>query len=109
MTLAELLANRREQLGMSTRDVADSSAGLVSKTTVAAIESGTMRVVSDRVLDGLAIALDLTPSRVYSAAHRRQQQLPPFTVPDRADRLNARERKLVLSLIDTLLAARDQR
>lgn len=108
-TLATLVADRREQLGVSLREVADASGGLVSKTHVSAVERDELHVPSDRVLRGLALALDLPVETVFSAAGRSAKVLPPFKVPDRAQRLNVRERRLVLELIDTLLAAHEAR
>lgn len=108
LTLAELVTKRREQLGLSLRGVADASGGLVSKTNVGAIERGDYQVTGDRVLRGLALALELSVDEVTAAAGRQWRRLQPFTLPEKADRLNARERKLVLSLIDTLLAAHDR-
>lgn len=106
-SLAELVAERREQLGMSLRGAAEASGGLVSKTHLAAIETGETTAVSDRMLRGIALALELPLGRVREAAGVRPA-LRPFSCPERADRLNARERRLVISLIDTLLAAREE-
>lgn len=107
-TLPDLVADRREQLGLSLRQVADASGGLVSKTHIAAVERGDLVVPSDRILRGLALALSLDVKTVFNAAQRSLRELPPFTLPEKASRLNARERRLVLSLVDTLLAAHDR-
>lgn len=109
-TLSELVEARREELGLSFAALAAASGGLVSKSHAAAIEAGDLHVPSERVLRGLALALDLPVDRVFTAAGRQyqKQDLGRFTLPEKADRLNARERKLVLSLIETLLAAHDR-
>lgn len=106
MNLAEVVRDRREQLGLTLRDAAAQSGGLVSSTTLHAIERGDAGVSSERVIQGIATALDLSESKVRRAAGLSAQTLPPLELPDRAQLLNARERKLVLQLIDTLLAAR---
>lgn len=106
MTLPELVAARRRELGLSYRDVSAGSGGLVSYSRVATIEAGEVSEISDRVLEGLAAGLDLSLSRVRRAAGVPVRDRP-FEIPARANRLNARERRLVLALIDTLLAAHD--
>jgi transcriptional regulator with XRE-family HTH domain len=108
-SLAELVATRREELGLSLRQAAEKSGGLVGPSTLNSIERGDSRQVTDRVIAGIATGLDLPESRVRRAAGLSAQVLPPFEVPARANRLNARERRLVLQLIDTLLAARGEK
>lgn len=108
LTLAELVAARRAELGLSLRQVAEKSQGLTSPSHIGYIEQGNVVDVSDRVLTGLSVALDLPVGQVRRAAGLQPSEPRPFVVPERAGRLNARERKLVLALIDTLLAAHDR-
>lgn len=107
--LASLVTERRAELGISLREAADRSGGLVSKSQIAAIERGETTTVTDKTVRGLALALDVPVPRVWAAAGVRPSRLRPFEVPERANRLNARERRLVLTLIDTLLAAHEER
>lgn len=108
--LAELVSHRREQLGMSLRDVEAASEGLVSKTHLGAIERGEYPSQrGDRVLRGLSLALELPIETVYKAAGRSAKKMPPFVLPEKAQQLNVRERKVVLAMIDALLLARDGR
>lgn len=107
-SLADLIADRRAELGLSLRQAAEKSGGLVGYTTINDIERGGTRRVNDQTITGLATALDLSEARIRRAAGLSAQQLPPFEMPSRANRLNARERRLVLSVIDTLLAAHER-
>lgn len=105
MTLAELVTSQRQKLGLSVRQAAQKSTGRVSPSRLNSIEHGAIPT-EDRILEGIAEALSLPLSKVRAAAGRdRAAPLPPFTLPDRADRLNARERKAVLMIVDTLLAS----
>lgn len=107
-SLAALVTSRRAELGLSLRQVATKSQGLVSPSHIGYLERGHLdRAISDRVLTGLSVALDLPLADLRRAAGLSGRQLPPFEVPERANRLNTRERKLVLNLIDTLLAAHE--
>lgn len=106
VTLAELVAARREELELSLRQAAEKSGGLVSSSGLHSIERGMSVAITEATVVGLAEALDLAPNTIRRAAGLAQTSLlPPFTVPARANRLNMRERKLVLNLIDTLLEA----
>lgn len=106
VTLAELVASRREELGLSLRQAAEKSGGRVSSSGLHSIERGMSTAITEETVTGLSEALDLTLASVRRAAGLAQtSSLPPFIVPARANRLNMRERKLVLNLIDTLLEA----
>lgn len=106
-TLQDLVADRRAELGLSLRQAAEKSGGRVSHSTFGAIEHGQRTRVDDTTIEGLAEALSVPLGRVRRAAGLSERQLPPFVLPARADRLNARERRVVLAMIETLLAARE--
>lgn len=109
MTLADLIAGQRRKLGLSVRQAAEKSGGRISASRLNSVEHGAIPA-EDRILAGLADALGLPLAKVRAAAGRdRAAPLPPFTLPDRADRLNARERKTVLAVVDALLAAHRDR
>lgn len=103
--LAALVRAQRAELGLSLRQAAEKSGGLVGPSTLNAIERGEPRRVTDRIITGIATALELPESKVRRAAGLAAQAMPPFVLPARAQRLTARERRLVLNLVDTLLAA----
>jgi transcriptional regulator with XRE-family HTH domain len=108
-TLAELVATQRERLGLSVRQAAEKSGGRISASRLNSVEHGAIPT-EDRILEGIAEALDLPLSKVRAAAGRdRAAPLPPFVLPARADRLNARERKTVQAVVDALLAAHRER
>lgn len=106
--LSALVADARAHAGLSLRQVAEASGGLLSKTHVAAIERGDTVRVTDRTLAGLAMALGLSAAKLRAAAGLSSRVLPPFEVPSRANRLSLRERKVVLAVIDALLAAHER-
>ena len=105
-TLAELVAGERSRQHLSLRDVADRSGGLLSHSTVHAIERG-RPTVEDRAIDGLALALDVPVDKVRRAAGvRRPDTAEPFVLPRRASRLSRKERELILGMVDALLEAK---
>jgi transcriptional regulator with XRE-family HTH domain len=109
-TLADLVARRRAELGMSTRAVERASGGLVRHSSVGEIERGMRSRPGERTLQGLARALRLPERQLREAARLGGGPVGrPFVLPDRADRLTARERRLVLELVEVLLAAREGR
>lgn len=91
---------------MTVRQVADASGGLISPTHVSAIERGSTSNVRDTTLDGLVVALGISDTAIRRAVGFTRNTMGPFKLPARADRLNERERKVVLALIDTILAAK---
>jgi transcriptional regulator with XRE-family HTH domain len=105
MALAELVAKRRAELGLSLRQAADRSDGLVSHGRIGDIENGNDGDVSDRILEGLHLALDIPIRKLRAAAGLANPTARPFVLPDRANRLTQRERKLVLELVEVLLMA----
>jgi transcriptional regulator with XRE-family HTH domain len=106
-TLAELVASERIRQGLSLRQVADRSGGLITSSTVHAIERGDRESFEEDTLDGLAKAFDLPIDKVRRAAGvRRPDTDEPFLLPKRAQRLNRRERQVVLDMVDALLEAK---
>lgn len=109
VTLRQLVAEQRTSLGMSLRDVADRSGGLLSSSTVHAIETGRRTTVSDETVDGLAKAFRVPVSLVRDAAGYADADVTePFKLPRKANRLTRRERDHVLELIDLLLERRSR-
>lgn len=60
--------------------------------------------IGDKAVRTIATMLDLDESVVRRAAGQRPKQ-GPFQLPARADKLNERERAVVLSVVDVILAA----
>lgn len=104
-SLAALVAARRADLHLSLREVAEKSDGLLSTTTVNAVENGERLTVSEDTIRGLSVALDIPLKKVRAAAGYSAEDLPPFKLK-RGELLNARERRLVQELVDALIAAR---
>lgn len=111
MDLGEFLNSRRVKAGLSLRQVAEKAAAqgvAVSSSTLHAVESGQRVDVSDRVLAGIAAGLGCPEAEVRRAAGRPASRRP-FVLPERAELLTARERRLILGMVDALLDARDDR
>jgi transcriptional regulator with XRE-family HTH domain len=107
MTLQQLVKTERARLGLSLREVADRSGGLLSSSTIHSIEQGQRTSVEDDTLDGLARGLSLPLGRVARAAGVGDSDTDePFVLPRRAQRLTRKEREHVLALVDLLLERR---
>lgn len=105
--LATLVRDTRAERGLSVRDVADRSGGALSSTTVHEIEKGVRTNPGPTVLRGLAKALTVPIGAVRAAAgHTGPVPAGRFELPDRADELTAKERRLVVAVVDAILAAR---
>ena len=108
-TLADVIREARHARQMSYRDVERESGGAVGSSTVHKIEQGTRVSVEPRTLTGLARALRVPIDRLR-VANGQTARVPrePFTLPDRANALTARQRRLVIAVIDGLLEAHRQ-
>jgi hypothetical protein len=116
-TLQELMTRRLREMGrrrgrdtLTLREVHESikdDAGKapVSYETARQILKGqyTSRL-SDESADGLATMLDVSVSQVLAAAGQRPR-LGRFALPRKADRLNDKERRAVLAVVDAILDA----
>lgn len=109
LTLQQLVKTERARLGLSLGEVADRSGGLVSRSTVHAIEQGRRSTVEDDTLNGLARGLSLPVTRLAKAAGLGNSDTDTtFVLPARAQRLTRKERDHVLALIDLLLERRQR-
>lgn len=110
--LQQLVNDRLHELGdrkgpLSARQAAARANGKVSYETLRLIARGDHSgKLTDETVDGLALALDVPRSRVLAAMGLAlTQPLPPFMLPDRANRLTRPQRKVVLSVVDAILGA----
>ncbi len=91
---------------MSVRDVANASGGGLTSTTVHDIETGKRARVGPKVLGGLSKALGIPLSQLRAAqGHTGRVPSQPFVLPDRANELTARQRRVVVEMVDVLLEA----
>lgn len=108
--LQELVLTRLAELGeggrpLSARRAAAKSRGGVSHETIYAIARGVHSgEISDRIAEGLAAALDVPAERVYEAAGVPRPQTR-WLWPERFDRLNTAQRRLVEDVAAGLLEA----
>jgi hypothetical protein len=106
-SLPDLIQDRLAELGshgqpLSIRAAARASKGQVSHGQLAAIANGDYGKISDRVLDGIALALDLPRALVHETYGVRRPH-EPFRLPPEADRLTRRQRDAVLSVVRAML------
>jgi hypothetical protein len=112
-TLHELVARRLGELGtpgkpMSVRQATERARGAVSYEIVRQIANGTHSGnITDRTAEGLARALDVSTDSIYKAA-RVLRPVTRWAWPERFDRLDAGQRRLVEDLAGALLDAYDK-
>lgn len=106
-TLPDMVKAERARLGLSLRQVAERSGGMLSSSSVHAIEKGDRTTYDDTTLMGLARGLGLPAHVVDKAAGvPGSDEDKPFVLPRRANRLTRKEREHVLQLVDLLLERR---
>lgn len=117
-TLQELMHRRLREMGsrrgretpLNLREaheaIKDSDGkALVSYETARQIHVGTYKSkLSEDSADGLAAMLDMSASEILEAAGQRRR-LGKFSLPRRADRLDDKERRAVLAVVDAILDA----
>lgn len=92
------------------RTLARRSGGLVSHSTLNNIVIGrhSGNLTEDRIR-GIALALNVATSKVAEMAGvDMTDAMPPFKLPQRADRLSQPQRRLIISIVDALLAAEER-
>lgn len=92
------------------RTLARRSGGLVSHSTLNNIAIGRHSGhLTDERIRGIALCLNLAASRVAEmAGSELTDALPPFRLPPRANQLSQPQRRVVLSVVDAILAAEDK-
>jgi hypothetical protein len=114
--LQQLVLDRMAELDLSFRVAAErsrighgkNSRLLVSPATLNNIALGkrTFRA-KDETLDGIAMALDVAPSVVREAADRPVDKPVKFDLGPKGDRLNARQRRAVIAMVNAMLGDDD--
>lgn len=108
--LQQLVLRRLDELGdrtgpMSTRAAAERSGGLVSYETLRGIARGTHSgKITDRTAEGISRALDVPLAQVYLTARVPRPQ-SRWRWPERFDRLDAAQRRLVEDVAAAMLEA----
>lgn len=108
--LQQLILRRLAELGdrngpMSTRQAAERSGGHVSYETLRGIARGTHSgKIADKTAEGIARALEVPVAEVYGAARVPRPQ-SRWRWPERFDRLDAAQRRLVEEMAAALLEA----
>jgi transcriptional regulator with XRE-family HTH domain len=102
-SLQRLVKDRLADLDRSYQQAADK--GGLSKGTISAIATGKHSGrLNDDTIAKLAAALDLAPAVVADAVGRAAYEVPTeFVLPERFKRLSARDRKVAMDLMDSML------
>lgn len=87
------------------RGMSRESGYLFSHTTAARVLNGSHGVVDETTIGALAELLRAEPNTLRALVEVSSHGLGPFVLPDRANRLDERQRRAVLVMIDTLLAS----
>jgi hypothetical protein len=93
----------------TSRTLAEVSNDKFNHGTAARILNGTHGNVDEKTIEGLSAALRVPTSRVRQILGQPVHDLGPFELPRRANRLTSKERALVVSVVDAILAAHDRR
>lgn len=106
-TLAAYIEERRLAVGIRSSNALAKAAG-VSPETVRQILRGSERTPSERTLERIADVIGGSLPRMRRLAGLPAGELEPFVLPPEANRLTARQRQVVLSMISALLNTPDQ-
>jgi hypothetical protein len=106
--LSRLVVSRLIELGISARTAAERSRGRVSYSTIRNIARGTHGGrITDKVAEGISLALEVPLPRIYEAA-KAPQPMSRWDWPSRFDRLVPEERRLIEDMAAALLRAYDR-
>lgn len=103
--LSDLLNDRNtEQLSARRiQAIAESFGVVVANTSISKYLRGEPESPSESVLEAFSVALKIPMNALREAAGSPSGELEPFVLPERANRLNARQRELVLHTVRVLL------
>lgn len=89
------------------RSLARRTGGLVSVSTLNNIATGRHSGrLTDPTVHGIALAIDMPAKEVARIAGTQlADELPPFVLPKRANRLTQPQRRVILSVVDAILTA----
>lgn len=105
--LSDLVLERLAELGtpgspMSLRQAAGRSRGMLSYETMRNISRGEFGRITDRTAEGLSLALDVPVQQIYDTARVPRPQTR-WLLPERFDRLDPAQRRLVEDVASALL------
>lgn len=105
--LQQLISDTLDFEGLSQRQAVARSHNLITTATMSRIASGITVNLTERTINGLALALNLSPQVVREAAERtaKPQQLVEFTAA--CARLPARDLAEVVAFMERKLAEHD--
>lgn len=83
--------------------IAESHGVKVAHTSISKYLRGEPETPSETVLEAFSVALAIPMAKLRTTAGLPPGELEPFVLPERANRLNARQRELVLHTIRVLL------
>lgn len=102
--MQKLIGDRLAEQDLSYRAAAERANGLISHSSLHQIHVGrSLGPWSDKTLAGVALALDVPLPVVKKQAQETHPSFTTFTLPAKAKKLNAHQRRLILEMIDMLL------
>lgn len=102
--LRALIRAELDKQGLSYREAAARSKGLISYSHLNVIAGGRHPGdLTDSTLTGIALALDVSVRKVREAYGAVGVEPTEFQLPERAKRLNAKQRKAVIAMVDAFL------
>lgn len=90
----------------SARSLAEASGGRFKHAAANRLIQGTHGDLEEETIRGLVTALACDISEIRKRLGQASHSLGRFDLPSRADRLTSKERKVVVSVVDAILAAR---
>jgi transcriptional regulator with XRE-family HTH domain len=102
--LQRLIINRLADLGLTYREAADRSSGLISFGRLNQIANGNLGNLTEKTIRGIALACDVPPAAVRELAVSDVEPVQ-FRLPERTAYLSPRSRKLLMDMTNTLLEA----
>lgn len=102
--LRKLILEAMDKQDLSFREAAERSQGLISYAHLANIANGKHAgELGDRILTGIALAINLPVTRVRKAYGTTSTEPIEFRLPAKANYLSAKQRRSILSMVDAFL------
>lgn len=106
--LNELVRTEMAKKGLTYREAAARSGGMVNSANLNKIATGRYHhKITDETLRGIALAIGVPLSRVRKEAGKQPSEPPAFEVPVEARYLTPAQRRAVLAVISSMLSSRE--
>ena len=103
--LQSLIIKRLAELGLTYREAADRSSGLISHGRLHGLAKGRVGELRAQTIRGLSLALDVSQTSVQAAAFGGVNSPVPLRLPERSAYLSERSRAMIISIANICLEA----